>query len=64
MAWVDQVVDSGSAGGTVPVARSRGAEVVEQRCLGFSAQRERSLRMPLIRHDWAYFVDADEWVGT
>ena len=64
VAWADQVVDWGSADGTVPVARSQGAEVVEQLCLGFSAQRERSLRMPLIRHDWVYFVDADEWVGT
>jgi glycosyltransferase involved in cell wall biosynthesis len=62
--WAEQVVvvDSGSADGTVPVARSLGAEVVEQPWLGFSAQREYSLRLPLIRHDWVYFVDADEWV--
>ena len=65
VAWADQVVvvDSGSADGTVPVARSLGAEVVEQPWLGFSAQRECSLRLPLIRHDWVYFVDADEWVS-
>jgi glycosyltransferase involved in cell wall biosynthesis len=63
--WADQVVvvDSGSADGTVPMARSLGAEVVEQAWLGFSAQREHSLRLPLIRHDWVYFVDADEWVS-
>lgn len=64
VAGADQVVDSGSADGTVPVARSQGAEVVEQLWLGFSAQRERSLRMALIRHDWVYFVEAEEWVGT
>jgi glycosyltransferase involved in cell wall biosynthesis len=65
VAWADQVVvvDSGSADGTVPTARSLGAEVVEQPWLGFSAQRECSLRLPMIRHDWVYFVDADEWVS-
>ena len=65
VAWADQVVvvDSGSADGTVPLARSLGAEVVEQSWLGFSAQREFALRLPLIRHDWVYFVDADEWVS-
>ena len=42
VAWADQVVvvDSGSADGTVPLARAAGAEVVEQPWLGFSAQRE------------------------
>ena len=65
VAWADQVVvmDSGSADGTVPIARSLGAEVIEQPWLGFSAQRECSLRLPVIRDDWVYFVDADEWVS-
>ena len=63
--WADQVVvvDSGSTDGTVAAAKSMGAEVVEQPWLGFSAQRDYALRMPLIRHDWVYFVDADEWVS-
>ena len=63
--WADQVVviDSGSADQTVPLARSLGADVVEQAWLGFSAQREFALRRPEIRHDWVYFVDADEWVS-
>jgi glycosyltransferase involved in cell wall biosynthesis len=62
--WAAQVVviDSGSADQTVPLARSLGADVVEQAWLGFSAQREWALRLPEIRHDWIYFVDADEWV--
>jgi Glycosyl transferase family 2 len=66
VAWASQVVvvDSGSADGTVSAARSLGAEVVEQPWLGFSAQRECALRLPLIRHDWVYFVDADEWVSS
>ena len=39
VAWADQVIviDSGSDDGTVPLARSLGAEVVEQPWLGFSA---------------------------
>ena len=65
VAWADQVVvvDSGSTDGTVPLARAAGAEVVDQPWLGFSAQREYALRLPLLRHDWVYFVDADEWVS-
>ena len=63
--WADQVVvmDSGSTDGTVAAAKSMGADVVEQPWLGFSAQRDYALRMPLVRHDWVYFVDADEWVS-
>ena len=65
VAWADQVVvvDSGSADDTVPIARSLGADVVEQPWLGFSGQREFALRLPELRHDWVYFVDADEWVS-
>jgi glycosyltransferase involved in cell wall biosynthesis len=65
VAWADQVVvvDSGSTDGTVSVARSLGALVVEQSWLGFSAQREFALRLPEVRHNWIYFVDADEWVS-
>jgi glycosyltransferase involved in cell wall biosynthesis len=64
VAWAEQVVvvDSGSADGTVPIAREFAAEVVEQPWLGFSAQREFALRHETLRHDWVYFVDADEWV--
>ena len=64
-AWADQVivVDSGSTDRTVLLARAAGAEVVVQQWLGFSAQREYALRLPLVRHDWVYFVDADEWVS-
>ncbi len=63
--WAEQVivVDSGSVDDTVPIASSLGAEVVEQPWLGFSAQREFALRLPLLQHDWVYFVDADEWVS-
>jgi glycosyltransferase involved in cell wall biosynthesis len=64
--WAEQVVvvDAGSVDGTAAVARALGADVVEQPWLGFSAQREFALRLPLIRHDWVYFVDADEWASS
>jgi glycosyltransferase involved in cell wall biosynthesis len=65
VAWADQVivVDSGSSDETIPIARSMEAEVVEQPWLGFSGQRDFSLRLPSLRHDWVYFVDADEWIS-
>jgi glycosyltransferase involved in cell wall biosynthesis len=65
VAWADQVVvvDAGSADDTVTLAQQAGAEVVDQPWLGFSAQREFALRLPILRHDWVYFVDADEWVS-
>jgi glycosyltransferase involved in cell wall biosynthesis len=46
VAWADQitVVDSGSTDDTVPIARSLGADVIEQQWLGFSGQREFALR--------------------
>jgi glycosyltransferase involved in cell wall biosynthesis len=63
--WADQVVvvDSGSIDGTVSAAKSMSAEMVEQSWLGFSAQREFALRLPILRHDWVFFLDADEWVS-
>ena len=66
VAWAKQVivVDSGSTDDTVPIARSLGAEVVEQPWLCFSAQREFAMRQPVIQHDWIYFVDADEWISA
>jgi glycosyltransferase involved in cell wall biosynthesis len=65
VAWADQVVvvDSESADDTRSIAKSLGAEVIKQPWLGFSGQREFSLRLPLLRHDWVYFVDADQWVS-
>ena len=65
VAWAEQVmvVDSGSTDGTMKIAYELGADVVEQAWLGFSAQREFALRLPSIRHNWVYFVDADEWVS-
>src|SRR5580704_3767933 len=65
VAWADQivVVDSGSTDGTVPITDSLGIEVVHQPWLGYSAQREYALRLDLLKHDWVYFVDADQWIS-
>ena len=65
VAWARQVivVDSGSTDSTVAIARSGGAEIVHQPWLGFSAQREFALRLSILKHDWIYFVDADEWIS-
>jgi glycosyltransferase involved in cell wall biosynthesis len=65
VAWADQVlvVDSGSTDGTLKIATGLGAEVVEQPWLGYSGQREFALRLDRLRHEWVYFVDADEWVS-
>ena len=64
-AWADQilVIDSGSTDDTTRLASSLGAEVIDQPWLGFSKQREFVLSLPQIRHDWIYFLDADEWVS-
>ena len=66
LTWCDQVivVDSGSADATLAIARRRGVEVLEQSWLGFSRQRQWAMEHPSVRHDWIYFVDADEWVST
>jgi glycosyltransferase involved in cell wall biosynthesis len=65
VAWADQivVVDSGSTDRTMRIARALHATVVEHPWLGFSGQREFALRLPNLRHDWVFFVDADEWVS-
>ena len=63
--WADQVVviDSGSTDDTVEIATAAGAEVVTEPWHGYGAQREYALRLPNLRHDWVYFLDADEWVS-
>jgi glycosyltransferase involved in cell wall biosynthesis len=66
VAWADQVVvvDSGSTDDTAKIALDLGAEIVEQEWMGFSQQRELGMRHPVVRHDWIYIVDADEWVSA
>jgi len=52
------VVDSGSTDGTVQLAQSTGAEVVERPFSDFASQRNAALQ--LVRDPWVLFLDADE----
>lgn len=63
--WANQIVviDCGSTDATVPLAHRAGAEIVQEPWRGFAAQREFALRHPSVRHEWVYFLDADEWVS-
>jgi glycosyltransferase involved in cell wall biosynthesis len=65
LGWARQrvVLDCGSTDDTVARAKAAGAEVVVEPWRGYGGQREFALRLPLLRHDWVYFVDADEWVS-
>jgi len=60
--WADEVLvaDTGSTDGTQEIARRAGARVVEIPWEGYVASRNRALA--LARHDWVFFVDADERV--
>ncbi|MGO9099642.1 MAG: glycosyltransferase family 2 protein [Mycobacterium sp.] len=65
VAWAKQVivVDSGSTDDTIAIAKSLGAEVVEQPWMGYAKQRELALRLVQLQHNWVYFIDADEWIS-
>ena len=54
------VVDSGSSDGTVALAESFGARVIQQNWLGFGPQKQFAVESA--RHDWVLCLDADERV--
>ena len=54
------VLDSGSTDGTVELARSLGARVVEEAWRGYGPQKNRALE--LARGEWVLSLDADEVV--
>lgn len=62
VSWADEVVvvDTGSADGTVSLARRHGARVVAVPWEGYVRSRNRSLAEA--KHDWVLFLDADERV--
>ncbi len=64
VSWADEVlvVDSGSTDRTKEIAVSLGASVCEQEWLGYSAQRNKALSFA--KHDWVFFLDADEIVTS
>jgi len=63
LAFCDEivVVDSGSRDGTVELAQSRGARVIQSEWRGFGAQKQFAVGQA--RHDWVLCVDADERVS-
>jgi glycosyltransferase involved in cell wall biosynthesis len=62
--WSDDVhvLDSHSADGTVPIARSAGAHVHFRDFDSFAAQQNWALRNIPFRHPWVFYLDADERV--
>jgi glycosyltransferase involved in cell wall biosynthesis len=66
LTWAEQVVvvDSGSVDRSVDIARAHGADTVETHWRGFGPQREFAMRLPVVRKDWVFFVDADEWISN
>lgn len=60
VAWADEivVVDSGSADGTLDLARERGARVVHQDWLGTGRQKQFAVEQAT--HEWVLCLDTDE----
>ena len=60
--WCDDIVvlDSLSTDGTVAVARSAGARVVERSFDDFATQRNYALDKIPFQHPWVFHLDADE----
>jgi glycosyltransferase involved in cell wall biosynthesis len=57
------VVDSGSTDQTMPIAISKGAEVLQFQWNGkFPKKRNWALKNANIKHEWVLFLDADEFV--
>jgi len=54
------VVDSGSADGTVDIARRHGARVEHKEWLGFG--RQKQFAVSIAKHDWVLCLDVDERV--
>lgn len=55
------VVDSGSTDGTLALAESYGARVIQQDWLGFGPQKQFAVEAA--QHDWVLCLDADERVS-
>ena len=64
VAWCDDilVLDSFSTDGTVAVARSAGARVMQRTFVNFADQRNAGLSEGALRHPWVLHLDADERV--
>ena len=61
--WAEEilVIDSGSTDNTIEIAESKGAKVISQKWLGFSAQKQ--FAVDKAEHDWIFSLDADERIS-
>jgi glycosyltransferase involved in cell wall biosynthesis len=61
--WAEQVIvlDSFSTDRTVEIAEGFGCEVYRHPFEDYAKQRNHALTLP-IRHEWLFFLDADEWL--
>jgi len=64
VSWCDDVVvlDSYSTDGTVEVARTLGARVIQHRFQDYASQRNFGLSQITYRYPWVFMLDADERV--
>lgn len=62
--WADEhlILDCGSDDRTCEIAESFGARVHVQEWLGWSQQRNKAIE--LAKHDWVFFLEADEIIST
>jgi len=63
LAWADEIVvlDSGSSDGTQEIAARHGANVYEHAWMGGPKQKNHAAS--LAKHDWIFFLEADEIVS-
>lgn len=62
VSWADDVVvvDSFSTDGTVSIAESRGARVIQRKFDDFGSQRNYAHEAGDLKHRWVFYLDADE----
>ena len=62
--WADEivVVDSGSTDNTTEIAEQFGANVIQQKWLGFGPQKQFAIEQA--KNDWVLCLDADERVSS
>src|SRR5882672_884685 len=60
--WCDDihVFDSFSNDNTIEIAKKAGVNVVQREFDGYASQRNAALNTIQFKHDWVFFLDADE----
>jgi glycosyltransferase involved in cell wall biosynthesis len=62
--WADEIhiLDSLSTDRTVEIARGYDCQISQNRFIDYAKQRNYALQHLLIRSEWVFFLDADEWI--